>query len=32
MHKPFKRIVGMSPTAYLKHVGGKGEAADPVEN
>ena len=29
--KQFKHVVGMSPTAYLKHVGGKGELADPVE-
>ncbi|MBO5501321.1 MAG: helix-turn-helix transcriptional regulator [Clostridia bacterium] len=29
--KQFKHVVGMSPTAYLKHVGGKGEAADPVD-
>ncbi len=29
--KQFKHVVGMSPTAYLKHVGGKGEAAEPVD-
>ncbi len=29
--KQFKHVVGMSPTAYLKHVGGKGELADPVD-